>query len=216
MRYIQFQLIPRQEAVHSIDRVLRDDPRVSRRAIHHLRLLTDGTMVGLYELVGSISHLQSTIESHPAMHEYQISRSGDAIYVHAHTEANEMLQRLLEIQHEYDIVIETPIEYTESGEFRVIVIGPHDTLRETRKLIPDTVDLVFENTGPYVPKRRRPFARLTQRQRETVRVAVDHGYYEQPRQCTHGDIAKVMGLAAETVGEHLRKAEATLVHSVLP
>lgn len=215
MRYIQFQLIPK-DAIHTLDRVLRDDPQVIRRAIHHLRLLTDGTIVGLYELAGSLSHLESTVERHPAMREYMISRSGDSIYVYAHTETNEMLRRLLEIQHEHDVVIETPIMYTDSGDFRVIAIGPYETLRETSELIPETIDLVFENTGPYVPKRRRPFAQLTQRQRDTVRVAVEHGYYEQPRQCTHSDIGLTMDLAAETVGEHLRKAEATLVHSVLP
>ncbi|MFC6732033.1 helix-turn-helix domain-containing protein [Haladaptatus sp. GCM10025893] len=54
-------------------------------------------------------------------------------------------------------------------------------------------------------------AALTSRQREVLDVALDLGYYENPRAATHADIAAEFDCAAGTVGEHLRKAEGAVL-----
>jgi predicted DNA binding protein len=40
-----------------------------------------------------------------------------------------------------------------------------------------------------------------------LETAVDVGYYTNPREATHADIADELGIAATTVGEHLREIE---------
>jgi predicted DNA binding protein len=47
-----------------------------------------------------------------------------------------------------------------------------------------------------------------------LRVAVDLGYYREPREATHDEIAAATGLSETTVSEHLRKIEATVFSSL--
>lgn len=54
---------------------------------------------------------------------------------------------------------------------------------------------------------------LSERQREAVTVAMELGYYEQPREATHEEIAAELGCAPNTASEHLQKAEAKLVEA---
>ena len=216
MRYVQFQLVPVSGSLHPLSRILREDDLVTQEAIHHLRLLADDTVVGLYELEGEVDHLRTTFDEHPAMVDYTVSRSNGAVYAHARTRPTDALRKLLAIQRQYDIVVDGPIEHTSRGGFRITAVGTLDTVRETVSEHPEEVNLVVETTGEYVPRRNRPFVQLTARQREVVRTALDCGYYETPRQCTYDDIAEELGISPETVGEHLRKAEATFVRMAVP
>jgi predicted DNA binding protein len=55
---------------------------------------------------------------------------------------------------------------------------------------------------------------LTDRQRETLTLAVAAGYYEIPRETTTADLADALGVDRRTAEEHLRRAENKLVHAV--
>ena len=57
----------------------------------------------------------------------------------------------------------------------------------------------------------RLFDGLTARQLEALRIALDAGYYEQPRGASIADLAEVTTVARATYEEHLRKAENKLV-----
>jgi hypothetical protein len=57
-----------------------------------------------------------------------------------------------------------------------------------------------------------PLDRLTSRQREAFRLARQGGYYDHPRQMDIEDLADQLGVGTSTAHEHLRKAEATLLH----
>ncbi|OLZ39885.1 hypothetical protein A6E15_02320 [Natrinema saccharevitans] len=48
-----------------------------------------------------------------------------------------------------------------------------------------------------------------------LRVAVEEGYYEEPRKVTYGDIAARLDCSAGTVGQHLRRIEARLMSSLI-
>ncbi|MFB6140099.1 MAG: helix-turn-helix domain-containing protein [Halosimplex sp.] len=56
--------------------------------------------------------------------------------------------------------------------------------------------------------------RLSVRQREALAAATALGYYDQPRGATAADVAAELDCATATAAEHLRKAEATLVHAI--
>ncbi len=51
---------------------------------------------------------------------------------------------------------------------------------------------------------------MPQEQRATLRAAVDHGYYETPREITVGELAEQLGVPGSTVSYRLRQAEAAL------
>jgi predicted DNA binding protein len=62
------------------------------------------------------------------------------------------------------------------------------------------------------PKRTR---RLSDRQQAALETALELGYYNQPREATHEDIARELGCAANTATTHLQKGEAKLVRAVM-
>ena len=55
------------------------------------------------------------------------------------------------------------------------------------------------------------FATMTDRQLAALRLALDNGYYEQPRNCSISDLAERTTVARATFEEHLRKAENKLI-----
>ncbi|AUX07825.1 bacterio-opsin activator HTH domain-containing protein [Halalkaliarchaeum desulfuricum] len=55
------------------------------------------------------------------------------------------------------------------------------------------------------------FESITDRQLEALRLALDNGYYEQPRQTSITDLAAQTTVARSTYEEHLRKAENKLI-----
>lgn len=52
---------------------------------------------------------------------------------------------------------------------------------------------------------------LTDRQLEIVTAAVNHGYYSKPRKINLRELADVLGMARSTLGEHLHRAESTMM-----
>ncbi len=61
----------------------------------------------------------------------------------------------------------------------------------------------------------RVWDRLTDRQREVVSAAYHAGYYDWPRGTTAEDLAAALGVSAPTLHQHVRKAHAHLVGSLL-
>lgn len=55
------------------------------------------------------------------------------------------------------------------------------------------------------------FGELTSRQLAALQIALENGYYEQPRQCSISELAEETTVARATFEEHLRKAENKLI-----
>jgi len=56
---------------------------------------------------------------------------------------------------------------------------------------------------------------LTERQREVVAEALARGYYDWPREITNEELATELEISRATLHEHLRKAEQTVLSSVM-
>lgn len=59
-------------------------------------------------------------------------------------------------------------------------------------------------------------AGLTDRQLEALRIALDNGYFEQPRRVSVAELASQTSVARSTYEEHLRKAQNKLVANIEP
>lgn len=57
------------------------------------------------------------------------------------------------------------------------------------------------------------FAELTDRQLAALQIALEHGYYQQPRSCSISGLAEHSTVARATFEEHLRKAENKLIRN---
>jgi predicted DNA binding protein len=79
--------------------------------------------------------------------------------------------------------------------------------------MPDAMRVHVEAIRQFPSARVDPTTSLSDRQQETIETALELGYYDTPREATHADIAEQLGLAPNTVTEHLQKGEAALVRA---
>jgi len=56
--------------------------------------------------------------------------------------------------------------------------------------------------------------KLTEKQRRTLEMALDAGYYEEPRRANLGDLADRTGVSKSAISQRLRAGEAKLVKNV--
>ncbi|QLK25395.1 helix-turn-helix domain-containing protein [Natrinema zhouii] len=56
---------------------------------------------------------------------------------------------------------------------------------------------------------------LTDRQYEALALAISHGYYDNPRQATAGDLAEEMGISQPSMSNLLRRGERQLITSTI-
>ncbi len=107
------------------------------------------------------------------------------------------------------VPIRMPVEIAE-GEATVTVVGARKRLPELGKRFEEFgLSYRIERVSGWEP----PSRTLTDRQRETVLAAVEHGYYDTPRRCSLTELAEELGLAKSTVSETLHRAEEEVVKS---
>lgn len=215
MRFIELRLSP-AGGFHFFDRVVSNEPAVNREAIHRMTLLDDGTALTIYELSGDPERINLVVEEHFGAIAYQFSRLEENSLIYAHIKPNETVAKLLRIPRTHQLIIDTPMYFTNDGALRVTLVGADEALREALPEIPEHVSHTITEIGDYQPDRERLFSMLSERQQETLKAAVQLGYYRDPRQATYKDIAAALDRSDGTIGEHLRKAENTILSGVVP
>lgn len=216
MRYVTLRLVPEGNALNAVEQELADYPAVTRRTVHYIRLLEDGTGTLLCEFEGDGDRASEILDDHPNVISYSVSDVGDGFYAYVHQIFPGDVGDLLEIPQKHELIIDTPIEYLDDGSFVLTVIGGNETIQEAFAEFPETIGFEVESTGQYLPETERLFAELTERQRETLRTAHEMGYFADPRGATYDEVADELSCSPETVGEHIRKAQETLFAEIIP
>lgn len=182
-------------------------------ALHYNNLLDDGTAVALSRFTGDADRLTAAEAETVEVLACTVS-SGQQGLAYVHYDPSDLDKSLLEMVDSHEISIDWPVAYTERG-FRLTLFGADAALRRAIAAIPKGVRVTLERTGDYQPSTRHPAWQLTERQREIVRAALAAGYYDTPRRVTQRDLAVELGLSQGTVSEHLQRAEAKLVRSIM-
>lgn len=216
MRYVTFQLIPEGGYLHPFGTVVRDDSEITRRAVHHFNPVSKEHMAILAEFDGPIQRLREAVDDHSRIISSNVTSSGSTVFVYAHFRPDEWTRQLYNVSNKREIFVDTPMYYTDDGSLEITIIGELEEIRGSVLELPDGVGLELLSTGQYSPEGEGLYERLTPRQQETLRAAVEVGYYEEPREVTYEDVAEELGIAAGTVGEHLRKIESKILKGVLP
>lgn len=214
MRYVTVEARPTGGGFHPLDRRLATDPDVTRRAIHRVELLADGTCAMLAEAYGDLDRLRAILAEAPSVEEFTVSDDDGRGFSYSRYEPTDAVRELMERRRRSPVVLDMPVVYTEDGGMRATYVGTAEAFAGGLDL-PDAADVRIVETGEYAPERKDLLAHLTARQREVLRAAVDRGYYRAPRRTTHEEIAAAVGCSATTVGEHLRKVEATVFSTFL-
>lgn len=216
MKLVTLRLVPEGTAINPVEQAIADEPGVSREVMHHIRALDDGTGTLLCEFSGDADRLDAVLASHPDVIDYSVAETDGALFAYVHEEFRGEVGRLLDLKAEFEIIVDEPMEYLADGSVRVSVVGELATIQAAAEAIPDSIEVVVERVGDFHPGAERLFSQLTDRQQETVRAATRLGYFRDPRGATYEDVAEAVGVGPETVGEHLRKAQATVFEAITP
>ncbi|OYR40563.1 hypothetical protein DJ82_07450 [Halorubrum sp. Ib24] len=112
------------------------------------------------------------------------------------------------------MVVRRPLVYRD-GRIHGHIVGDPATLQSTVDSLPESVSVQIDAIQQFPSADVNPATTLSDRQQEALRVAVELGYYDTPREATHADIAEELGCAPNTASNHLQKGEAKLVRAGL-
>lgn len=216
MRFVEFVITPDEHGLHPTDKVITEHPDLTRELIHNINLLADGTVSALYQLRGDLDTARGIVENADDILGYTMSQTRDSIHAYVHLEPTDELRELLHIPKEYEVIPDFPFEFTSQGGAHLCVVGDYDQIRRAMGEVPSAYSLQLTSTGIYQPTAERLFAELTDRQRETLKTAVELGYYQDSREATYKDIAEALDRTDGTVGEHLRKVESKVMEELVP
>jgi hypothetical protein len=210
MRYVTLVMRPADDrsAFHPIGERLAEDPAVRREAIHRMDPMGDGTLVLLAEASGDLDRYREILADEPTVQEWTVSVGERGYgYAYSRVETNDLTERLVDRGAEAPFVREMPVDITEDGGQRVTLVGTEEAFASVEPSGPEGVTFEIERMGEYEPGGGRLIDALTARQREILAAAIDAGYYDQPRQASHAEIADAVACSPATVSEHLQKIE---------
>lgn len=217
MRYLTVLVKPSGGgAFHPLGAELTAAPSIERRAIHHIELLGDDTVLLFAEASGSQDRYKQIMAESPDVVDY-LTAGDDRWMAVSQFEPTDTVRRALELQRDSLLVIDTPIRFTSEDHLKISYLGDDETFRKLFGYVENADAVTFDilDMGDFEAD-DSSFSRLiTARQEEVLEAAVDLGYYREPRRASLEDVASVVGIAPGTVGEHLRKVEARVFSEIV-
>lgn len=151
----------------------------------------------------ALSTVRSALETIPSVRSVSVlDRTGDA-----RLEVEGRQCPIHVAAREAGVPIETPYEVAD-GDATIDVTSSHDRLS---KLGDELRARGLSFRVEYVQESHDARELLTETQESLVRAAVQHGYYDAPRECTLTELAERVGLAKSTCSETLQRAQAAIV-----
>ena len=217
MRHVRVRLTAhgREGAIHPMYDVLANAPCVERALALQWNWTVDE--VGfLHYVVGDVDSFESAVRDVDLVIDYELEPVGeDAFYAYIHDRMTPALEAFAEQSTAGGLVVVPPMRYREDGSVALSAVGPDEVLEPALEAVPDVMDVEVEAVGGLAGAPQVGARVLSTRQREALAAGLSLGYYDVPRTGSQDDVAGELGCATSTAGEHLRKAEAKLVRSVL-
>lgn len=201
--------------MQSLGSAFGDHPGLEPIALYAGRLLDDGTALMLYEVAGSADAVRRVLEENDQAREYRVTQVSDSVSALIHFTPTETVRALMALPEEYGLVLDTPIAVRPDGRLEVTVVGLQENISAAFEEIPAPLESSVERVGRYEPGGGSFLETLSDRQLEVFLLAYERGYYENPREATHDDIAAELSCSAANVGEILRRIEHHLVDRAL-
>jgi predicted DNA binding protein len=204
----------REAEIHPMYDVWTNAPFVERATALQWNFTGDALGI-LHYAVGDADAFEAAVAEIPEVVDYDVVRAGDgAFYVYVRDATTDALGDLFAPITRGGLVVVPPIRYHEDGTVTFSVFGPDAEIQAAVEAVPDPVTVTIEEVGGLDATTATVEARLSERQREAVRAALELGYYDVPREAGHEAVAAAIDCAPSTAAEHLRKAESKLVSSV--
>ncbi|WP_459194367.1 helix-turn-helix domain-containing protein [Halosimplex sp. J119] len=194
---------------------------IDRARVLDWNLTTEDAMI-LFEIDGDPSPLADGTAEFTGVDRVEVadgpagrsSEDDTQVLVHVQRSAVPIFSCLASALESGGLVVRTPVVFRD-GEIHARIVGDPAPLQRAFERQGDDISVRIDGITSTPADAEQPTQSLSDRQREALDVAHELGYYDQPRRATHEDVAAALGCAAQTAGDHLRKAEAKLVDAAL-
>jgi predicted DNA binding protein len=203
--------------VPSFYATVTESPAVSQLRLVDWNLAAEDLATVLYDVDGDTSVFVDAARGTDGIEDVAAPTSTGGsgyVLVTANPDALPFFRTFLVLTARAGLLVRSPVVYSDF-ETRGEVVGDASALQTAVDAAPRTIDVTIENIGSRPSQRTDPFFELSNRQREAVFTAFEHGYYQHPRETTHAELAEELGCAANTVSEHLQKAEVKLIKALV-
>lgn len=196
--------------LYSFSEQFAEEPALTRKYIHRMEVLGDGTVTMLNECTGPPERVETALGG--ADHVLDVIATGDeSTFFYVHFEPEPVTRKMMEGRRKTSLTLNMPLELRQDGSIVGRYIGDQSEIEGAFDTVPDPVEVELLRMQSDVSGNVNATAALTARQREVLRVAIEVGYYNDPRGATQADIADELDVTTATVGEHLRKIEAEIL-----
>ncbi|RZH67209.1 helix-turn-helix domain-containing protein [Natrinema altunense] len=214
MKTVRLTLRYDAATIHPMHRFVAESDAFDAYRMVHGNFAGDDDNAFIFHVVGDPDVYEAALADTGRVSDYELTRTGDRTFtVYVRDLPAEVDARLLDLFTERSLVVLPPVEYRSDWTVRFSVVGESDDLRRVLEGIPDGIETTVDRVGEYDGGDAAVGA-LTARQRETLRVARELGYFDVPRSAGVEDVAAELDCAPGTAAEHLRKAEAAVIEAL--
>ncbi|ARS88588.1 helix-turn-helix domain-containing protein [Natrarchaeobaculum aegyptiacum] len=215
MRFVEVIVEEDDADRSSFDRQVAETDAILREELLNWRLSRNEVLNQLLFVLGDRRAYETALEAAPEIREYELRPVDDGrfyAYVQESMPNAETSWWAAFLAHDF---IHVPPVVFEDGVVRLTLLGEFDALREVVADLSAEVRIEIEEIGDYRGPGPRITDRLTARQYRALRVALERGYYEIPREAQLAEVAAELECTESTASDLLRRAERELVRAVL-
>jgi predicted DNA binding protein len=214
VQHIRMTLTPDGGTPHPLITLVAESSNISGAKLLDFNVTDDDRPALLFVIEGDRERFAANINTIPEIPDYDLTPlDDDRFHAYLRPETNPVIRDMLGTLTRDSLIINLPVEYRD-GSARLTLIGTSTDLQAAIDDLPSGIEVEIERVGEYTDYEAIT-SLLSDRQREAVKVGLALGYYDVPRQATHKDIAARMNCAPNTASEHLQKAEAKIISTVL-
>lgn len=216
MKYLRVAVRESPESRNPMHTFLMDHDEVHLAQLWNWNT-TDGDVdVMLFRIVGALDPYTRALDDAPFVTGYETARiDEESFYVYIEHETRAEDRAFREPFVERRVLPIPPIEFDETGETRMELVGRPAAVQAVVDGFPDDFEVRVDRVDTYERGVDAFASLLTDRQREALAVAVDLGYYDVPRTASLEAVAAELDCAPSTASDHLQKAQARLARQVV-
>lgn len=217
MKYLRLTGRPDPERAPAAFTVLADSPYVDEARLLEWNPTDSRGLTGFFEVEGNREAVEGALGALAEVVSVETAPAGENAFYQLVTldgERHAIIQRVFDWVTSDGLIVRKPIVYRD-GAVHAQFVGSAGAIQQVVDGLPAFVDIAVHEIGGGGFAPGNLLEALSSRQREAIVAATAAGYYDDPKQATHEDIAAALGCAPSTASEHLRKAESKLVCRVL-
>ncbi|AUV82434.1 DNA-binding protein [Salinigranum rubrum] len=215
MRHVRLTVTPvdGEGDLPTMYRVLSAAPYLDRVVGLHWNVSGDRLGLMVYA-EGDADAFREEVQTVPEVVDFEmVSADEEGFYAFLRNELNALSRRLFGTFTRGSLLVVPPLVYGGDGSVTFSMVGPTEEVQAAIEEAPEAFEVTVSAVGGLGATPGLDRTLLSPRQREAVKVALEVGYYDIPRQGDYAVIAERMGCAPSTAAEHLRKAESKVLRA---